>query len=125
VSFLGFLRKAELGAARQQAMALAVPSIWYENAPLAVLEAMADGLPIIASRIGGLPELVTSGENGLLVDPQNVDAWTDALRQFVLLGPTERTRMGMASREWIVERHAWEPHLAELDALYHEAGAAG
>ena len=122
VTFLGFLRKTELIEARQQALAFAVSSVWYENASIAVLEAMADGLPIIASRIGGLPEQVTSGENGFLVDPQNVDAWADTLRQFMELGPSEKARMGAASRQRVVERYGWEKHLTDLQSLYHEAG---
>jgi glycosyltransferase involved in cell wall biosynthesis len=46
-----------------------VPSLWYENAPVAVIEAAAYGLGVIASRIGGLPELVREGRTGLLFEP--------------------------------------------------------
>jgi glycosyltransferase involved in cell wall biosynthesis len=46
-----------------------VPSEWYENAPMSVLESFAHGKPVIGTRIGGIPELISEGENGLLVQP--------------------------------------------------------
>ena len=53
----------------EQADYLLVPSLWYENAPVAVIEAAAYGLGVIASRIGGMPELVREGRTGLLFEP--------------------------------------------------------
>ena len=49
-----------------------LPSLWYENAPVAVIEAAAYGLGVIASRIGGVPELVREGRTGLLFEPGDV-----------------------------------------------------
>lgn len=123
VTFLGFLRKADLESERRRAMALAVPSVWYENAPLAVLEALADGLPVIASRIGGLPELVEDGVNGLLVEPRDVEAWRAAIRAFADLPSDGKDRMADAGRKTAAERFSWEAHLAELTRLYASVGA--
>jgi GT2 family glycosyltransferase/glycosyltransferase involved in cell wall biosynthesis len=53
--------------------ALVVPSIWPENSPLVIHEAFLAGVPVIAARIGGIPELVTDGTNGLLFSPGDVD----------------------------------------------------
>lgn len=50
-----------------------VPSEWYENAPMSILESFAYGKPVIGTRIGGIPELITEGEHGYLVDPGNKD----------------------------------------------------
>ena len=50
---------------------LVVSSIWYENAPLVILEALAAHVPVVASRIGGIPELIKEGVNGLLFEPNN------------------------------------------------------
>ncbi|MFZ2803638.1 MAG: glycosyltransferase [Patescibacteria group bacterium] len=123
VSFLGFLRKPELTEARRHAAALLTPSIWYENAPYAVLEALADGLPVIASRIGGLPELVESGTNGLLVEPGDADAWCAAFNAFFLMPEGERQRLATASRRAAEDRYGWPKHLINLSAAYREAGA--
>lgn len=58
---------------------LVLPSVWWENSPLTVLEALAAGIPVIASRIGGLPEIVAHGDTGLLVPPADPGALRQAL----------------------------------------------
>jgi glycosyltransferase involved in cell wall biosynthesis len=60
---------------------LAVPSRWLETGPLVVLEAFAAGVPVVGSRLGGIAELVEDGVTGLLVEPESVAQWTDALRR--------------------------------------------
>lgn len=75
---------------------VAVLASAYEGMPLSIIEAMRAGLPVVASDVGGVPELVVPGETGTLVAP-SVDAWTAALRP--LLGdPGLRARMGAAGR---------------------------
>jgi glycosyltransferase involved in cell wall biosynthesis len=74
-----------------------------EGMPLVVLEAMAQGKPVVATAVGGTPELVVHGETGLLVPPDDVDALADALGQ-VLSDPERARRMGEAGRAR-VERH--------------------
>jgi glycosyltransferase involved in cell wall biosynthesis len=61
---------------------LAVPSQWLETGPLVVLEAFAAGIPVIASKLGGIAELVTDGIDGILVEPELVESWSAALRRF-------------------------------------------
>lgn len=123
VTFLGFLRKNEMQEQRRHALAVVMPSIWYENASLAVLEAMGEGLPVIASRIGGLPEQVEHNVNGVLVDPGNVDAWTSALKEFVALPSEARAKMGEAGRTMALERYNWTDHLASIEDVYRKARA--
>ena len=62
---------------------LVVPSIWPENSPLVIQEAFLAGVPVVASRIGGIPEAVTHGRNGLLFEPGSVDDLTRALTRLV------------------------------------------
>ena len=57
ISFLGFVPPSELAMLRATAEAVVVPSIWYENSPLSALEAMGEGVPVLASSIGGLAHL--------------------------------------------------------------------
>jgi len=62
---------------------LVVPSTWYENTPFVVLEAFAAGIPVIASDLGGLAEVVRDGENGLLFAPGDAAALAAAVERFV------------------------------------------
>jgi len=77
-----------LGAAR----ALVMPSVNYEGSPRAILEALAAGVPVLASAIGGLPELVRDNVNGLLLTPGDRSAWEAGARR--LLDPAESLRLG-------------------------------
>jgi glycosyltransferase involved in cell wall biosynthesis len=69
-----------------------------EGHPVAILEAMAAGLPVVASRVGGVPEQVSHGETGLLVEPGDPDALAAAL-QLLATDPALRLRLGAAGRE--------------------------
>jgi glycosyltransferase involved in cell wall biosynthesis len=60
---------------------LVLPSVWWENSPLTVIEALAAGVPVVASAIGGLPELVAHGDTGLLVPPGDAGALGQALEE--------------------------------------------
>ncbi len=120
VSFAGFADKKALADLRRHARALLVPSVWYENAPLAVLEAMAQGLPVIASRIGGLPELVEDGVSGYLVTPNDAGELAVAISRLAALSPDAWRAMSAAARTRMRERHAWTSHLEALDELYRK-----
>jgi len=118
IQFLGFRSGDELEAHRIKARALLLPTISYENSPLTVLEAMAHGVPVIASRIGGIPELVQDGLTGLLVEPGKVEAWIEALEQMESFTSDQRLAMGDAGRELAIKSHGWEQHLSELEKIY-------
>jgi len=79
----------------------------HEGMPNAVLEAMASGLPVIASRISGNEELVVDGETGLLVPSEDVEALREALRKLIL-DASLRQRMGTASRHRVEASYNWE-----------------
>lgn len=61
--------------------AVLVPSLWHENSPLVILEALANGTPVIASTQAGISHLVRHMENGLLVPPGDVEAWADVIQR--------------------------------------------
>jgi glycosyltransferase involved in cell wall biosynthesis len=69
IRFLGFVQGEEKQALLHRGDYLLIPSLWYENAPVAVVEAAVYGLGLIGSRIGGIPELVEHGRTGLLFEP--------------------------------------------------------
>ena len=85
---------------------VAVPST-YEGFPVVVLEAMASGKPIVASRVGGIPEAVETNSNGILVEPRNPSELTQALIT-VLENEDLRRDMGEKSRELAEKRFNWE-----------------
>ncbi len=92
VNFGGHVSVAEVSEAMNQADLLLVPSTWRENSPGVVLQAHAIGLPVLASRTGGIPELIEEGVDGLLVAPGDVDRWRAELDR--LLGnPDEISRL--------------------------------
>jgi glycosyltransferase involved in cell wall biosynthesis len=73
IRFAGYVTGEAKEALLASAHYLLVPSLWYENAPVAVIEAAAYGLGVIASRIGGLPELIREGRTGLLFEPGDAE----------------------------------------------------
>ena len=81
---------------------VALPS-WTEGLPLVLLEAMARGRPVVATPVGGTPELVTDGETGLLVPPRDSEALAAALQR-VLDDPDLARRLGEAGRARVAER---------------------
>jgi glycosyltransferase involved in cell wall biosynthesis len=85
-------------AAWRRATVAVVPSLVPDAFPVVALEAMASGRPVIASRIGGLPDAVVDGETGILVRSGDVGELTDVLER-VLSSPELRARLGQAGRE--------------------------
>jgi len=79
--FLGPLSRQQVVDLFAGADAMVLPSSW-ENFPHTVVEALAVGTPVIATRVGGVPEVVTDGDNGLLLEPGSADALVDAIGRF-------------------------------------------
>jgi glycosyltransferase involved in cell wall biosynthesis len=96
--------------------ALLMPSRCYEGQPRVVLEAFAAGVPVLASRIGGLPELVEHAVNGLLVDVDDERGWREAVEHLMDDGESERLGEG-AYRTWR-ERFTPELALRNLEEAY-------
>jgi glycosyltransferase involved in cell wall biosynthesis len=84
-------------AALKQAKFLVFPSLWYENFPRVILEAMACGTPVIASRLGSMPEIIKDNVTGLLFEPGNSTDLADKMNWLMTHG-TERRKMGAAAR---------------------------
>lgn len=81
--FLGFIPQSELANIMMNVDMLCIPSIWAENSPGVVIQALSVGLPVIGSNRGGIPELVLDGINGRIVHQQTVEDWSEALRKIV------------------------------------------
>jgi glycosyltransferase involved in cell wall biosynthesis len=94
----------------------AMPSL-DEGLPIAILEAMAEGLPVVATSVGGVPELVVDGQTGYLVPPSDVAALTQRLR-VLILDPKRRQAMGVAGWQRVREHFSIDRMVAEIAAVY-------
>lgn len=103
VRFLGRCSPEEVRRLLGSAQTLVVPSL-YEGMPLVILEAMAAGVPVIASAVSGIPEVVVDGVTGWLVPPEDPEVLAQALAQ-ALDDPDEARRRGQAGRRRVVERY--------------------
>jgi glycosyltransferase involved in cell wall biosynthesis len=114
VRFLGYRKDVPLLLKAMDFVAM--PSI-QESFPRVPLEAMAMKLPVIATSVGGLPELIDDGKTGILVPPADVDALCVAL-QFLIGSPKARKSMGNAGRRRVEERFRIENNIRMTAALY-------
>jgi starch synthase len=117
-----FISREELIHLHSHATVFVCPSI-YEPFGLVILEAMACETPVVASRVGGIPEIVVEGETGYLVDfnPADPDAFTSALagRLEKLLGdPTLAATMGKSGRERVLQHFGWRAIASQTVQLY-------
>ena len=103
-----------------RASALVLPSIWYENFPRTLVEAFACGLPVIASRIGALAELVRDGETGLLFEPGNAQDLA-AKMIWAKSHPEEMERMGSNARKQYESEFSAEVNYRLLMKIYDES----
>jgi glycosyltransferase involved in cell wall biosynthesis len=114
VHFLGWRDDLEVLMTSWQIYAQ--PSL-AEGLGISALEAMASGLPVVAGNHGGLPEVVSDGESGLLVDPRDSHALAAAIRRLVS-DPEVSLRMGAAARERVARDFSAERELTALEAVY-------
>jgi glycosyltransferase involved in cell wall biosynthesis len=119
VTRLGSLPSAQVGNEMMRAQALVVPSIWYENFPRTIVEAYACGLPVIASRIGALAEIVLEGRTGLLFEPGNAEDLADKL-SWADKHPEELARMGRQARTHYEANFSPETNYRQLLGIYRE-----
>jgi glycosyltransferase involved in cell wall biosynthesis len=123
VDYRGSLPAAEIPSLLSRARALLLPSLSYEGAPRVVLEAYASGVPVLASGLGGLPELIEDGSSGILVRPGDVAAWAAAVER--LTEDAEAERMGEHAWGLWQQRYSPERGLENLEAAYDAALSRG
>ena len=116
VRFLGEVRN--VGDLLLVADLFVLPSL-VEGLPLALLEAMRAAKPVVATRVGGVPEVVSSGVNGTLVEAGSADQLADAIAQLAA-DPNRRAALGAAARASVLQEYSQQQYLDGLSALYRQ-----
>jgi len=116
VEFVGSVDRTGLPHLYRHAAVCVVPSLW-ENFPYACLEAMASGCAVVASAVGGVPEIVTDEVDGLLVPPSHPHALAAAVIR-LLSDPLLRQRLGARARATVRDRFSLGAACAETARLY-------
>ena len=120
VTYLGFQDGAALAKLVALSKAVVVPSEWYENCPMSVLEAKAAGRPVVAAKIGGIPELVRDNIDGFLFRPGEVEDLCNALKRLDAASHENLCANAVADA---ARRFSAKSHLSALMQIYANAGA--
>ena len=111
--FTGYLPHGQLKYLYAAADVVAFPSVWQEPFGLVMLEAMASGTSLVASRVGGIPEVVSDGVDGVLVPPGDAAALADAVCA-LLADAHAKTAMEQKGREKIVQAYTWDRLVGQI-----------
>jgi glycosyltransferase involved in cell wall biosynthesis len=122
VTFLGFLTGEALHAAVRSARAVVLPSEWYENAPMTVLEAYALGKPVLGARIGGIPELIYEQETGLGFTSGDIASLSAVLRDFDDRPDVGISDMGRRARQLVEKEYTAEMYRQRVVSIYRQLG---
>jgi glycosyltransferase involved in cell wall biosynthesis len=120
VKMRGWLDQEASEQLLSRAAAFVLPS-YAEGLPMSLLEAMAAGCPVVATRVGGIPDLITDGVDGLLVAPGDPHALAAALQR-ILRDPAFARQLGNAARRTIANRYTAERSLERLEQIYAGLG---
>lgn len=123
IEFLGYRSGEELHNLIRQARAVVLPSEWYENAPMSVLESFALGTPVVGARIGGIPEMVVEGETGWTFESRNGDDLAALLSRLKAMPSAQISQAGLAARKHVTNHFHREGYLQATLSLYAEMGA--
>ena len=116
VEWLGDITNSEVARFYQDLDVVVVPSL-EESFGVTAVEGSACARPIIASRVGGLPEVVLDGKTGIMIESQNVDSLVDAM-EYMLENPEERVRMGLAGREFVLKHYDFQDNVTQMEQVY-------
>lgn len=120
VNYLGALPRDKVFHLMQNASLLIFPSEWYEGFPMTVTESFATGLPVIASRIGGIPEIVRDGYSGWNFNPNDAEDLAKTVKS-AWSNPTELKRRGVLARKQYEDYYSQEQNYQMLKNIYETA----
>jgi len=117
---MGWQQPADIYERMRRAAYLVMPSLWYENFPRTLVEAFACGLPVIASRLGAMAELIEDGVTGLLFSPGNAKDLASKM-QWADSHPEAMSSMGKQARLEYEAKYTSDINFRQLMAIYHDA----
>ncbi len=120
VKFAGYQTGDALHDCIRGARALVLPSEWYENAPLSILEAHALGKPVIGAKIGGIPEMVLEGVTGHTFASRSVDELAALLQQYASTNEAEVVRLGKEANRIVLSDYSPARYVESVQKLYRE-----
>lgn len=117
--FLGYLKEASDLVNYYRSSSVYVAPTLYENLPIRILEAMACGVPVVASNVCAIPEEIDHGVNGILIEPRSVDELAEAICR--LLGDSNlRKKMGDSARKTVLNRFDWDMNVVRTVEVYQQ-----
>jgi glycosyltransferase involved in cell wall biosynthesis len=117
ITIVGPIYAPEMYEYVRKAKALIIPSIWYENNPIIILQAMALGKPVLGSDRGGVPELIEQGVTGFTFDPMSLRAWKDTLDKFEA---SDIEQMGRNARRYVETIASPKVHYEQLMEIFQK-----
>ena len=117
VKFVGFKEGSALKKLIANSRFTVLPSLWYEVAPISILESFASGQPVIASNIGGIPEVIKNGQTGYLFEPGNMADLVDKINK-LWNNPMLCQKLGKHAREYVKKHFGQEEHYEKLMRIY-------
>lgn len=118
IEFLGYQSGDDLAKIIKSSLFIIVPSEWYENNPMTVLEAYAYGVPVIGARIGGIPEIVIENKTGFLFESRNEDDLTRAIENARQLNASEYADLSLNAKEFAERNFSSGNHYSNLMEIY-------
>lgn len=118
IKLLGFLNQNEIRRYIQEASFIVIPSIWYENCPYSILETMEIGKPIIASKIGGIPELIEENENGFLFKYDDIQELERCMNK-MFTDKKLTIKQSRKSRELFEQKYSEEIYYNKIMNIYN------
>ena len=122
IEFMGYCSGEKLKTLLREARAIVLPSQWYENAPMSILEAYASGKPVIGAKIGGIPEMLEDGKTGSLFESGNVEELAAHLTHIHKLSDSRIIEMGQQARARVTEDYSPNRYTQDMLLLYQSLG---
>lgn len=124
VRFAGFKTGTDLFDLIAGARAVVLPSEWYENAPISILESYALGVPVIGADIGGIPEMILPDVTGDVFRSGSVDELAGVLQRYTEKDDSEILKMGTRARQLCEEKYSRDHHFTRLREIFSSLGVA-
>ena len=119
IEFVGYRKGDELKELIRDASFVVVPSEWYENNPMTIIEAYSAGIPVIGAHIGGIPEIIDEGRTGYLFPSGDIQGLKEAITKAESLSEENYSEMSQAARKFAAENFSEKHSYTKIMDLYN------